>query len=45
MVIIMTIMVRRQPYTLVYANVSVKQHLRTIETKHHSLIRETIDET
>jgi mRNA-degrading endonuclease RelE of RelBE toxin-antitoxin system len=36
-------MVRRQRYTLVYAEVSVKEHLRTIDSKHHSLIREAID--
>jgi hypothetical protein len=40
----MAIMARRQPYTLVYANVSVKEHLRAIDSKHHPLIRETIDE-
>ena len=43
MVIIMVTVVRRQPYTLVYAP-EVKQHLRAIERQHYSLIRETIQE-
>jgi mRNA-degrading endonuclease RelE of RelBE toxin-antitoxin system len=37
-------MVRRRPYTFVYANVTVKEHLRAIDTKYHALIRATIDE-
>jgi mRNA-degrading endonuclease RelE of RelBE toxin-antitoxin system len=36
-------MVRRQPYTLVYAP-EVKRHLGAIERQHYSLIRETIEE-
>src|SRR5262245_45205046 len=42
-VIILVTMVRRQPYSLVYAP-EVKDHLRAIERQHHSLIRETIQE-
>lgn len=34
-------MVRRQPYTLVYAP-EVKQHLRYIERRHYALIREAL---
>lgn len=36
-------MVRRQPYSLVYAP-EVKDHLRAIERQHFSLIRETIQQ-
>jgi mRNA-degrading endonuclease RelE of RelBE toxin-antitoxin system len=36
-------MARRQPYSLVYAP-AVKKHLRAIDAKHHSLIREQIEE-
>jgi mRNA-degrading endonuclease RelE of RelBE toxin-antitoxin system len=36
-------MVKRQPYTLVYAP-EVKRHLRTIERQHYPLIRETLQE-
>ena len=36
-------MVRRQPYTLVYAP-NTKNHLRAIERQHHALIRETVEE-
>jgi len=36
-------MVRRQPYSLVYAP-EVREHLRAIERQHYSLIRETIEE-
>ena len=36
-------MARRRRYSLVYA-VEVKQHLRSIEAKYHSLIREAIEE-
>ncbi len=39
----MVTMVRRQPYSLVYAP-EVKHHLRAIERQHYSLIRETIEE-
>lgn len=39
----MVTMVRRQPYSLVYAP-EVKHHLRAIERQHFSLIRETIEE-
>ena len=44
MAIIKAIMARRRPYTLIYANVTVKEHLRTIDTKYHALIRATIDQ-
>jgi mRNA-degrading endonuclease RelE of RelBE toxin-antitoxin system len=40
----MAIMARRRRYTLVYANVTVKDHLRAIDTKDHALIRAKIDE-
>lgn len=36
-------MVRRQPHALVYAP-EVKHHLRAIERRHYSLIRETLEE-
>ncbi len=36
-------MVRRRSYTLVYAP-EVKHHLRAIERRHYSLIRETLEE-
>lgn len=36
-------MVRRHPYTLVYAP-EVKEHLRAVERQHLSLIRETLQE-
>jgi mRNA-degrading endonuclease RelE of RelBE toxin-antitoxin system len=36
-------MVRRPPYSLVYAPV-VQQHLRAIERRHYTLIRETLEE-
>ncbi|RPI85480.1 MAG: type II toxin-antitoxin system prevent-host-death family antitoxin, partial [Planctomycetaceae bacterium] len=42
MAIIQAIMVRRLPYTLVYAP-AVRQHLQAIEPKHHALIRESIE--
>ena len=35
-------MVRRQPFALVYAP-AVKHHLRAIERQHYSLIRETLE--
>ena len=40
---IMVIMALRSRFALVYAPV-VKQHLRAIEARHHSLIRATIEE-
>lgn len=43
MVTILVIMVRRQPYALVYAPV-VKQHIRAVERHHHSSIRATLRE-
>jgi mRNA-degrading endonuclease RelE of RelBE toxin-antitoxin system len=42
-VIIMTIMVRRLPYTMVYAE-AVKEHRQAIDKKHHSLMRDKIEE-
>jgi mRNA-degrading endonuclease RelE of RelBE toxin-antitoxin system len=39
----MTIMARRQPYTLTFAT-AVTKHLHAIETKYHALIREKIGE-
>ncbi len=39
----MTIMTRRQPYTLIYAR-GVTKHLKAIDTKYDSLIREKIEE-
>lgn len=42
-VTILVTMVRRQPYSLVYAP-AVQQHLRAIERRHYSLIRETLEE-
>ncbi|MCI0376199.1 MAG: hypothetical protein L0215_01200 [Gemmataceae bacterium] len=39
----MTIMTRRQPYNFVYAR-GVTEHLKSIEAKYDSLIREKIDE-
>jgi hypothetical protein len=35
------VMAKKSPYTLVYAD-EVKQHLRAIETKHHSLFQSEI---
>jgi mRNA-degrading endonuclease RelE of RelBE toxin-antitoxin system len=43
MAMIMVIMVRRRPYTLAFAN-EVAEHLRAIDAKYHSLIREKIGE-
>jgi mRNA-degrading endonuclease RelE of RelBE toxin-antitoxin system len=43
MVRIKAIMTRRQPYTLVYAR-GVTKHLKSIDTKYDSLIREKIEE-
>jgi mRNA-degrading endonuclease RelE of RelBE toxin-antitoxin system len=40
---IVTIMARRQPYTLAFASAVVK-HLQAIEAKYHALIREKIGE-
>jgi mRNA-degrading endonuclease RelE of RelBE toxin-antitoxin system len=39
----MTIMARRQPYTLIFAS-AVTKHLRAIDARHHALIREKIGE-
>jgi mRNA-degrading endonuclease RelE of RelBE toxin-antitoxin system len=36
------VMAKRPPFALVYAD-EVKQHLRAIETKHHSLIQSEIE--
>ena len=43
MVTILVIMVRRRPYSLVYAP-QVKNHLGAIERQHYSLIRKTLEE-
>jgi mRNA-degrading endonuclease RelE of RelBE toxin-antitoxin system len=43
MAMIMVIMARRQPYTLAFAS-EVTEHLRAIDAKHHTLIREKIGE-
>src|SRR5947209_8680715 len=40
---IMAIMTRRQPYTLIYAR-GVTKHLKSIDAKYDSLIREKIEE-
>lgn len=40
--IILVTLARRQPFSLVY-DPQVRQHLRTIDTRHHSLIRTTIE--
>jgi mRNA-degrading endonuclease RelE of RelBE toxin-antitoxin system len=42
MAIILVIMARRQPYSLVYA-AEVKNHLRAIDAKYHSLIRSEVE--
>jgi mRNA-degrading endonuclease RelE of RelBE toxin-antitoxin system len=42
-VTILVTVVRRQPYTLVYAP-EVKHHLRVIERQHYTLVRETLQE-
>ena len=39
----MVIMARRKPYALAFA-AAVTKHLRAIESKHHALIREKINE-
>ena len=39
---IIMVMVERQPFALVYAD-EVKEHLRAIETKYHSLIQSAVD--
>ena len=41
--IIMVTMARKQPFSLIF-DPEVKQHLRAIEAKYHSLIRTTIEE-
>ena len=43
MVIILVTMVRRQPYSLIYAP-EVREHLRAIGRQHYSLIREAVQE-
>jgi mRNA-degrading endonuclease RelE of RelBE toxin-antitoxin system len=43
MAIIMTIMARRQPYTLAFAS-EVTRHLRAIDAKYHALVRAKIGE-
>ncbi len=43
MTIIMVIMGRQQPFALVY-DPAVKDHLRAVDLKYHSLIRDTIEE-
>src|SRR5207253_6657404 len=40
--IIMVIMAKKSPFALVYAD-DVKQHLRAIETKYHSLIESEVE--
>ncbi len=42
-VTIIIVMVRRRPFSLIY-DPEVENHLRSIEKKHHSLIRKAIDE-
>ena len=42
MAIIKAAMARRRPYTLVYANVTVKEHLRAIDAKYHSVIQSVV---
>jgi mRNA-degrading endonuclease RelE of RelBE toxin-antitoxin system len=37
------VMAKRQPYSLLYAP-EVKKHLQAIDSKHHALIREKIEE-
>ena len=39
---IMVIMAKKQPFALVYA-AETRQHLRSIETKHHALIQSEIE--
>jgi mRNA-degrading endonuclease RelE of RelBE toxin-antitoxin system len=39
----MVIMPKREPYAIIYAP-AVKKHLRAIDDKYHSLIRERIEE-
>jgi hypothetical protein len=43
MTIILVIMAGKQPFSLIF-DPGVKQHLRAIESKYHSLIRTTIQE-
>jgi mRNA-degrading endonuclease RelE of RelBE toxin-antitoxin system len=43
LVIILVTMVRRRPYSLVYAP-EVKRHLQAIKPQHYSMIRETLQE-
>lgn len=42
MTIIMVIMTKRQKFALIYAPIT-KSHLRTIDSKHYSLIRTSIE--
>ena len=37
------VMAKREPFVLIYAD-EVKEHLRAIETKYHTLIQSTIEE-
>jgi len=39
---IIMVMARKQPFTLLYAD-EVKEHLRAIETKYHSLIQSEVE--
>ena len=39
---IIMVMAKQQPFTLVYAD-EMKEHLRAIETKYHSLIQSEIE--
>jgi len=43
MTIIMVIMSRLKPFALIY-DPAVKDHLRAVDAKYHSLIRDTIEE-
>ena len=43
MAIIMVIMARGQPFSLVY-DANVKKHLRAVDSKHHPRIRSTIEQ-
>ncbi len=42
MTIILIIMAKRSPFALVYAD-EIKEHLRAIETKYHSLIKSAVE--
>ena len=43
MAIIMVIIAGREPFSLVY-DANVKEHLRAVDSKHHPLIRRTIEQ-